>query len=1195
MMHCSNCGSDNPEGLKFCNQCGAAFNARCSQCGFDNAPGARFCGQCGAPLNASAQSGTGFPAGREPGKAVPLRPSERRHLTVLFCDLVGSTEIAARLDPEEWQETIAAYHRAAADAIGRFGGHVAKYLGDGVMAYFGYPEAHDNDGERAVHAGLAILEAVTKLNEQAPPSPDIRTSQTRFPSASSGLRLTGSADAAPSAPFPVAKNGGGERRRRLSVRVGIDSGAVVVGPGAGKETDVFGEAPNIAARVQAAAVPDTVLISAATHLLVAGLFVVEDCGARVLKGVERPMQLYRVIQPAGVRGRLAAAAASHGLTPFVGREDELRMLTSRWQRVLDGEGQVVLIIGEPGIGKSRLVQQFHQQITGTEHIWVEAAAAPFYQNTPFYPVTEALWQLVWEQSLNRFGDYLRELQNEREEYGPEVQTAPPPSPSPISKNGRGDKDVPQPAAGASPPLPDMGEGQGGGADAQLAQLQSGLISAGLNPAEAIPLIASLLHLPLSVHYTPSSLSPEQQRRRLLATLIEWLLGAARAQPLAVVIEDLHWADPSTLELIQLLMEQGASTRMLLLCTARPEFRAEGPLRAHHTQITLNRLNARNVREMIAQVAARNALATEALEAVVERTSGVPLFVEELTRAVLESGNAKHAGHEIPVTLHDSLMARLDRLGSAKEVLQIGSVIGGEFSYELLHAVYPLSDDDLQCELRRLTDADLLYVRGLPPHAIYQFKHALIRDTAYEALLKSRRKELHRLVARTIDEKFPDLKETRPEVLARHWTEAGETEQAIAEWSRAGKAAEARNAFIEAQESLQQALALLNVLSESAERDVRELELLVSFNRVLYVTKGLAAAETLGTVERMGALAEKTNNLVELAGSLIGKGFGAFFSGDLSAAIALADQALALALRSRNPRVIANVRFLQMAARCWHGDLAGTMQHFNAGLEFFDDPDFRQLSGVATGTYAVAAKNALMLGQAEASHEYLDQMTAVAEEKRAVFDLALARLYSAMVRVDMREYELAEALAAQALELSEKHQLANATANSQCVLGYARAKLGQTRGGIALIRQGIAGLLEAGTLGIGRFITFLAEAEERAGLFDEALKSIEQALQANPEELVSRPEALRIRGELRTKQGQTQLAEADFRESIALARGMGAKAWELRTTMNLARLLDQQGRRDEARAMLAEIYNWFTEGFDTPDLKDAKALLDRLGP
>jgi predicted ATPase len=393
------------------------------------------------------------------------------------------------------------------------------------------------------------------------------------------------------------------------VRVGIDSGAVVVGAGADKEADVFGDTPNIAARVQSAAEPDTVAITDAVHRLVSGLFMVEDRGSQTLKGIERPIQLYRVVQPSGVRGRLQAAAAARGLTSFVGREDELRLLMNRWERTLDGEGQVALIVGEPGIGKSRLVQRFHEQIAGTPHSWVEAAAGPFFQNTPFHPVTEMLRELLaWRRDES--------------------------------------------------------------ADEQLTQLESALELAGLKPAEAIPLIAPLLNLTLPAKYPPSSLSPEQQRRRLLATLVEWTLGAARLQPTVIAIEDLHWVDPSTLELLTLLVDQGATAPLLLLYTARPEFGAPWPPRAHHTQITLNRLSARNVRTIVGQVAAQKALSEETVAAVVERTSGVPLFVEELTRAVLESGSAKLSGREIPVTLHDSLMARLDRLGPAREVIQM---------------------------------------------------------------------------------------------------------------------------------------------------------------------------------------------------------------------------------------------------------------------------------------------------------------------------------------------------------------------------------------------------------------------------------------------------------------------------------------------------------------------------------------------
>ena len=578
-MTCAKCKTENPEGLKFCIECGGALKAGCAACGFENLPTAKFCGECGVALVSEAQADTQKASvGRTNTSEIPVKAEqtgasapiagERRHLTVLFCDLVGSTEMASHLDPEQWREIVGEYHRAAAHAIERFGGRVAQYLGDGVMAYFGWPEAHDNDAERAARAGLAILDAISELNDH-PTHPS------------------------------------------LAARVGIDSGAVVVGAGAGKEADVFGDTPNIAARVQAAAAPGTVLISADTHRLVSGLFVVEDRGAQALKGIERPVQLYRVVQPSGVRGRLEAAAA-RGLTPFVGREDELHLLMSRWERALDGEGQMALIIGEAGIGKSRLLLRFQELIAATPHTWIEAGAGAFFQNTPFYPISGMLRQFLDGAPLQE----------------------------------------------------------------QIAQLERRLAAVGLKPEEAVPLIAPLLNLPLPAEYPASTLSSEHQRRRLLATLVEWVIGSARAQPLVIATEDLHWADPSTLELIQLLVEQGATAPLLLLYTARPEFRPPWPPRAHHTQITLNRLSARNVRTMVGQVAAQKALAEETVAAVVERTGGVPLFVEELTRAVLESGEAKLTGREIPVTLHDSLMARLDKLGPAKEVIQVGAVIGG---------------------------------------------------------------------------------------------------------------------------------------------------------------------------------------------------------------------------------------------------------------------------------------------------------------------------------------------------------------------------------------------------------------------------------------------------------------------------------------------------------------------------------------
>jgi len=572
---------------------------------------------------------------------------------------------------------------------------------------------------------------------------------------------------------------------------------------------------------------------------------------------------------------------------------------------------------------------------------------------------------------------------------------------------------------------------------------------------------------------------------------------------------------------------------------------------------------------------------------------VPLFVEELTQAVLEGGDSKLAGRAIPVTLHDSLMARLDRLGPAKEVIQVGAVIGGEFSYELLRAVYPIAEENLQRSLHHLADAELLYVRGIAPEATYSFKHALIRDAAYQALLKSRRKELHGQVARTIHEKFSALTEAQPEVLARHWTDAGETEPAIAEWSRAGAAAQARNAFKEALKSYEQALALLNLLPESPERDSRELELRQLVIGLLFATRGYGAPETMEASQRASALAEKTGNVAQFIGLVISTGITAFSSGNLRTASELADQALDLALRENSPGTLGRVHMLQLATCFQRGDLARAEEHFTAGLEFFGDPDFKQSTEACVMTFGFASSIAWMLGRTDAARERIAQVILAANADHP-YEMAWSKFWAAQLEFLTGEYEQAGALAKEALELTEKNQLPLVGAWGRWILGRARTELGRASEGIVLIRQAIADFLQTGArTGLVPIITSLAAAQEREGALVEALETVEQALQVNPDELLNRPETLMLRGELRLKLAQTELAECDFREALTLAQKMGAKAWELRAAVRLARLLAKQGKRDEARAMLADIYNWFTEGFDTADLKDAKALLDEL--
>jgi predicted ATPase/class 3 adenylate cyclase len=1102
-MRCSNCGSENLTGSRFCIQCGAPFGQTCPKCAVENARDARFCSQCGASLEPILERHAKSQA-RERGLA-----GERRHLTVLFCDLVGSTEIAARLDPEEWRETIAAYHRAAAEAVTRYDGHVAQYLGDGVMAFFGYPEAHDNDAERAVRAGLELLDAIAKL-------------------------------------------GGQSGRAKLAARVGIDSGAVVVGAGAGKDTDVFGEAPNIAARVQAVAEPGTVLITDTVHRLVPGLFVVESRGAPALKGIERPLQLYKIVQPSGVRGRLEATAAVRGLTPFVGREDELRLLMNRWEHALEGEGQVVLVIGEAGIGKSRLLHRFYELTPDVSHAWIEAAVAPFFQNTPFHAITQLLRQLVGQVSLP----------------ATDVRAA-------------------RATAGDGEAQLDTNE--------RLAQVESALVLAGLKPAEAIPLIAPLLNLPLSAKYPAPPIPPEQQRRRLLAMLVEWVLGAARYQPSVIVIEDLHWADASTLEVIQLLAEQGATTRLLLLCTARPDFRPQWPLRAHHTQITLNRLSASNVREMIARVAARHALAGETVETVIERTGGVPLFVEELTRAVLESDGAKLVGREIPVTLHDSLMARLDRLGSAKEVIQIGAVIGGEFSYELLHAIHPVGEEELQSALRSATGAELVYVHGIAPEATYQFKHALIRDAAYEALLKSRRRELHRRTANLIAERLPQTATEHPEVLARHWTGAGELEKALTAWSSAGRIARKRRAFREAERAYQHALEIISRLPESPERDALELPVVGALAQVKELTHGYAAAETKTALSRALALVRRMGNVGQLSLQLIGTWAAAINSGDYRSADALSRESIELAEREGNAMNLAFAHMARIETHFYLGELAEAENRFMGGLAFFDEQGFKQFPGALGTVLAFAGLTAFSGGRIATALTRINEASRAAHQTNNPYDLAFTSYQSGTLKLLVGEPAGAVIVEREAVNLSEEYGFPHIAAAARTALGAALANCGEAGHGAQLIEEGMNAAAAIETrMNVTLSLFYLAQAQALQGAIDKALYSIERALEANPDELIYRPEVLRLRGEFRLTVGDREQAVADFGEAIACAHGMGAKSFELRAALSSARLMLTSDDRVGARELLTPIYDGFAEGLDSRDLIQARLLLEEMG-
>jgi class 3 adenylate cyclase/tetratricopeptide (TPR) repeat protein len=1110
-MLCSSCGAGNPAGNKFCGDCGALLGARCSQCGADNPADKRFCGDCGAPLAASAR------AARSPAPAPDVADtrdrtgadafataSERRHVTSLFCDLVSSTEIAARLDPEEWHEVAAHYQRAAAAAVTRLGGHVAKYLGDGLVVHFGYPEAHGDDAEQAVRAGLAIVEAVARLNDNLGKDHDVT----------------------------------------LSVRVGIHSGSVVVGHGGGKEADVFGDTPNIAARVQVAALPDSVFITAAVNQLVAGLFVVEDRGAHALKGIQQPIQLYRVLQPSAVRRRTRGA---HTLTPFVGRQGEMRLLLSRWERAREGQGHLALVVGEPGIGKSRLVEEFRATIKDDVHLWVECAGEQFSAATPFRAVIQIL-----NQGLGCHGD---ESQEER-----------------------------------------------------VNQLERSLQLAGMKLADAVPLIAEMLNLTIPKKYRPLTFAPDQKRKRLLAGLAGWVFGAARVQPLVMAIEDLHWLDPSTLELTQMLVEQSATVPLLLLCTARPEFRAPWPMRAHHVQITLGRLNDRQTREMVAGVAARSAMTKEVLDTVVRRTDGVPLFAEELARLVLD-GAGRAFAREIPATLRDSLAARLDRLGSAKQVAQLAAVIGREFSYDVIRAVSPLPENEIRSALEKLTDAELIYSRGIPPEATYQFKHALIQDAAYESLLKSIRHQYHGQIARVLKEQCVKIGGGQPELLAHHYTEGRLFEEAVPCWLQAGQEAARESANAEALVHLRRGLELLSTLPERPESAQQELAFQAALGPVLIALRGWSAAETEAAYKRAVELCQQIGNAPQLFQALYGECAVYAVRPQLHEMYKLAERFLSLAQQRQQSDAIVEGNFLLGYALFFMADLPGALKHLQCAIQLYGTKPRRELAehyghdpGMSCRFFASCTL--WLLGHPEQARKMALECISLAKNVAHSFSLAYAHATAALAFQLQRDISLVREQAKAGMVLSREQGIPHFLSFAEAMWGWVLTEEGETETGIEHLCQGAAGWRSQGSELLQPYwLALLADAYGKTRQVNRALAAITEAFNIVDQtgETFYQPELYRLQGELMLQQANPQAqivnvkcdAEASLRKAIEIASQQQSKWLELRAATSLARLFQKRGDCTAARDLLEPIHSWFTEGFETFDLKAAKALLEEL--
>lgn len=1001
-----------------------------------------------------------------PAHVAPSVPeAERRQLTVLFCDLVDSTRLASQLDPEELRQVVQAYQATCAKVIARFDGHIAQYLGDGLLVYFGYPLAHEDDAQRAVRAGLGIVEAMGQLN----------------------TRLTQ------------------ERGVQLAVRLGIHTGLAVVGDmggGSRQEHLALGETPIIAYRLQDIAAHNTLVISTATFQLLGGFFACQTLGTPLLKGQAQPLAVYRVLYESMARSRLEAAGST-GWTPLVGREQEIGLLRERWAQVKDGLGQVVLLSGEAGIGKSRLVQVLTDQVAAEPQAWLTPCqCSPSHQPTALYPLIDLLERVA--------------LRFDREE---------------------------------SPPQ-------------KLSKLEGFLVQYGLTLAEAVPLFAALLSLPLPADYAPVTGSPEQHKQQTLHVLVTILLRIAAQQPVLFVMEDLHWVDPSTLELLSLLVDQGPTARILTLFTFRPDFSPPWTGRAHLTQLTVNRLPRRQAVEVIRQVAHGKALPPEVVEQIVAKTDGVPLFVEELTKMVLESGLLQERDERyaltgplpplaIPATLHDALMARLDRLAAVKALAQLGATLGREFSYALLRAVAPWDEGFLHQGLHQLVAAEFLYQRGVPPQATYTFKHALIQDVAYQSLLRSTRQQYHQRIAQALEAQFPETVETQPELVAQHYTTAGCHEQAVVYWQRAGQQASDRSANVEAISHFTTGIELLKALPETPDRIQQTLALHIALGAALQMAKGIAAPEVEQAFTQARALCQQVGETPQLVPVLFGLWRFYVVRPQLHTAREIAETLLRLAQRAHD-RVLSVVAHYALGATWfWLGALPAARLHLEEAIAHYR-PDqrgnlvFRMGQDPGVACRAFAAMTLWLLGCPDQALTHIQEALALAHELSHPYSLAFARWGAAIVSQFRRDvpavYEHAEA----AVALSTERGFPLWAAQGTSLRGWALAMQGQAEEGMAQVSHGIASSRATGAANVVPYLcTVLAEVSAHLGHPEDGIQALAEAhtLVEQHEERWWEAEVWRLRGVLLLRQTGTPQAEAEawLQRALDVARRQEAKS------------------------------------------------------
>jgi class 3 adenylate cyclase/predicted ATPase len=1022
---------------------------------------------------------------------------ERRYLTVMFCDLVGSTGIAAQLDAEEWRDLVGGYLDAASAAVTEMGGHVAKKLGDGLMALFGYPLSHENDAERAARAALSIQRALADLN----------------------------------------RKNAGARKPELVARIGLETGPAVVDVAG----EIYGDVTNIAARVQALAEPGAVLITARVQRQVAGLFVAEERGSHVLKGVPEPVTLFLIIRASGGGRRVG----QRHLTPLVGRGEEMATLVRRWERARQGDGQLALIVGEPGIGKSRLIEEFHNRLRDTPHTWLEWSCSQLLQNTPLHPIAEP-----WRQ---RFG-------------GADVS-----------------------------------------AERRFAELESTLVQLKLDPVENAPLLAPLLDIPLPQERAPT-LAPEELRRRQLAALTAVVMASARVQPLVLAIEDLHWADPTTLDVLRGITERCGLAPLFIVATTRPEFRPPWGMRSHHATISLAPLDRAQVRDMIAELAARHALPREVVDNVTERTGGVPLFVEEVTRLLLESGE-KSGVHLIPPSLQQSLMARLDRLGPAREVAQVGSVIGRGFSYGLLRALAQMEDVALQAALERLAEADILLVQGLPPDSDYRFKHALIQDAAYENLLKSRRQVLHRRVAEILRDRLPDTAAAEPEVVAHHFTQAALTDAAIEWWGKAGEQALRRSAFEEAISHLGKAIEMADKAGAGSSAATtasgsanQRLKLQTDLGQALMWSRGFGAEESRAAFIRARELAAAIDNTTERFTTYYGLWLGNITRAEWGLAREIAETFLREAERAARTTECGVGRALLGMTCLRQGDFIEAQANLVEALSIYDPERDREAMfcfGQDTGANARAylAITKWLLGEVGPARALIEETVAHAIETGHIQTLVPTYVFKAHFEMVRGDAGAARRDAEIVVKLSQENALTLFTALGALQSAWASARLDGRETGAMRLRQALAAWTDQGNKLFAPFFQGLLAEIEAQGDAEGALTRIDEALALAGETGEHWSDAFlhRLRGEILLKRGPANTARAEeaFLTAIAVAQQQKARSFELRAALDLARLYNSTSRSADAYALLAPALKGFSPTPEFPEIAEAQTLLSVL--